>query len=204
MSALSAAWQEEHGAKPARGRVAKSDEDIPTMVRKALSDNFAGWSEGEIYHIKHNGMSLYDTLYAAKQEWVKSKHVKHGPFFYENLRSKYPCESRPWNQLKIPSLDDVPPALLDALEARLHHKKGPLIALTEAQSESQAKCLMIALSKLRPATSQQQLKVALSLPSGRPIATPTIFFGGFRENAVVLSEKWFFFWVFGLVLGVLT
>ena len=167
MSALSAAWKEETGARPARGRVSKSEEDIPSMVRKSLSDNFPGWSEGEIYHIKHNNMSLYDTLYQAKLEWVKCKHIKHGPFFYENLRTKYSCESRPWNQLKIANIDDVPVALLDALEAHLHHKKGPLVAyadaMTEVQSEAEAKCLMIALSKLRPGTSQQQLTVAMSL-----------------------------------------
>ena len=168
MSALSLAWQEEHGgAKPARGRFGKSDGDIPTMVRKALADNFQGWSEAEIYHIKHDGQSLYDVLYAAKQAWVKSKSIKHGPFFYENLRTKYSCESRPWHQIKIPDIEEVPSALLDALEAHLHHKKGPLIAyaesLSEVQSESQLKTLMVALSKLRPQTSQQQLSVAMSL-----------------------------------------
>ena len=151
MSALSRAWQEEHGGgKPARGRLGRQEEDIPTMVRKALSDNFPVWSEGEIYHIKHNGLSLYDALYQAKQAWVKCKSVKHGPFCYENLRTKYSCESRPWNQIKIPDIDQVPCALLDALEAHLRHKKGPIIAFAESlavvESESQVKTLMVALS----------------------------------------------------------
>lgn len=98
----------------------QKDRALTAVVLKCIRDNFTGFSEQEVHHVKVDGQSLHEKLLSDKRlAGEKSKLApKFGKVYFANLRKQYERQSQGDGALDV--LDDtlpISPLLFAAVDA---------------------------------------------------------------------------------------
>eukprot|EP00971_Amphidinium_carterae_P347985 6490257-Amphidinium_carterae.1 len=70
-------------------RTVDKRDSLSEAVRKALHDNFKGWSREAVTTIKVNDMSITERLMADKKRWIATGSPTMGKFYYRELKAEY-------------------------------------------------------------------------------------------------------------------
>eukprot|EP00971_Amphidinium_carterae_P334491 6469808-Amphidinium_carterae.1 len=83
----------ETGTKVKRAAVAPRTVDkrdsLAEAVRKAIHDNFKGWSREALTTIKRNDMSITERLLSDKKKWMATGSPTMGKLYYRALKAEY-------------------------------------------------------------------------------------------------------------------
>ena len=163
-SKMSDAWEKATSSKKAPRK--KASPDIPSQVRKSLTDNFKDMNPAEVDCVLRDGLTLRQKLEEDKRKNAECPgSVSFGKLYYIQLRTLYSSSEKVEQKLVPDKSLAVRPEVLDAAAQALKHppQRAPLVQLLSRVTELSQPELVGVLRwclQLHPSSSADQLKSA--------------------------------------------